>query len=214
VFFDSTIGGGTDPLIDFHNKLNRNLFQKKNMKILKRFYEPEPILTERKAASPDEKKPAIEHETKRDVVDDPFEEFNARSEQKKPKKDFPLNDEKTDYILEQRAIAITTMTTKLNSIATQYPLSKRLVVKPAFKIMWKPTPKGYKVADHHKGLTKRSNPNNHSRTLDNHNTMENLSLTGRLGFHQPQHTFHTTKSTLQINQSRKEKTGTSNLAVS
>jgi hypothetical protein len=39
LFYDTMEGGQSDGLIEFHNKMNQNLFQKKNLKILKRFYE-------------------------------------------------------------------------------------------------------------------------------------------------------------------------------
>lgn len=214
VFFDSTIEGGTDPLIDFHNKLNQNLFQKKNLKILKRFYEPDPILTDRKPQVKDDKKPEKLAETKKEANEDPFEQANIQYEQKRAKKELLLNDEKTDYILEQRATAITTMTTKLHDIVTQYPLSKRIVVKPSYKIMRRPTkPVGPRMIERSKAFNRQTGQNNLSRTLDPHNTKENLSLTGRLALMQQNQNIHTTKSSIQVTNSRKERTGNSHLVV-
>jgi hypothetical protein len=215
VFFDSTIEGGTDPLIDFHNKLNQNLFQKKNLKILKRFYESEPILTDRKAPAKDEKKPILDQNSKNQHYEDPFEEANKKYEQKRAEKGGPLNDEKTDYILEQRATAITTMTARLHGIATRFPLSKHLAVsKPNFRVVRKPTrPVEPRWAERREPDRRQQTQHNFSRTLDGQNPIENLSLTGRFGQMQAQ-ALHTTKSSIHVNnQSRRERTGNSNLGV-
>lgn len=183
MFFDSTIEGGTDPLIDFHNKLNQNLFQKKNIKLLRRFYEPEPIQTNQKTASKLEKTTASREKTK-EATEDPFEEANRKYEETKQRRHLPLTEEKTDFILEQRANAITEMTERLHGIAMKYPLSRKLDIDPqprTFRVKTKRfDPVGEKMSTtRSKTFLKKSNPLN--QTLNLNNKLDRYSSSGRLG---------------------------------
>lgn len=184
MFFDSTIDGGTDPLIDFHNKLNQNLFQKKNIKLLRRFYETEPIQTEAKHPNKHDMKSTKETERQREASDDPFEEANKKYEAKRGNRHLPLSEEKTDYILEQRANAISEMTEKLHNIATRYPLSRKIMARPAKKKFQIKTtrfdPVGEKLSTT-RSKTFYKDPNVMNQTLNLNTKLDRYSSSGRVG---------------------------------
>ena len=93
IFYDDSLPGSADALIDFHNKLNRNLFQRKNLKVLKQLYETKSTDATRKP------------ETERNLF---------------------LTEEKTDFLLEQRANAFQTTTSALGIIQKKMPLHPKL----------------------------------------------------------------------------------------
>lgn len=106
LFYNSD-GDMDDGLVNFHNKLNRNLFCRKNFKLLKTFYDNKNI-----------KGPIDDLETKKDNT----EEEKTLNE---------LDDNQIEYLLEQRAFAMKNLNKRQDVIKDKFPLKER--VKPDFR---------------------------------------------------------------------------------
>lgn len=109
-------GDVDDGLVNFHNKLNRNLFSKKNFKLLKTFYSNKNIHDE-----PEKKNHGSSQKS-----------GDAKSKPAKTERHFnDLDDNQIEYLLEQRAHAMKNLTRKLDGIKEKFPLKEK--VRPQFR---------------------------------------------------------------------------------
>ena len=122
--FYNSDGDLDDGLINFHNKQNRNLFCRKNFKLLKIFYDNKNIKDDKEDESIKK-----DDETKRDC--EKTKDTETKYDTKEEKQLNDLDDKQIEYLLEQRAFAMKNLNKRLDVIKDKFPLQQK--VKPDFR---------------------------------------------------------------------------------